>query len=277
MYRKLWQKIHSSVALINFYSDHSIKTKSFTGFKVGKYLITDTCLNNISNYKTVEIKFVQKDGNAELASKKLSKDEFLKNTISNPDIKEGNGICAIKIDYEQFKAIPSLEMEDSNEVNIGDNIISLGYELSQKNLSMTPGIVSSFYYHKNQKYIQFDATVKQGYAGSPLINADTGKVIGVIGYRLAEITHSHNKLESLINNNLHILKQYQGRHNIDDLDPIQVLIASQNQIKYIAKEIYNSTNTRLGYALPINEVIHFFKKNIILEEIKPSDTALVIL
>jgi len=273
MYRKLWKKSHPAVALINFYSEHAFKTISFTGFKTGNYLITDNCLHKISNYKTVEIKFVQDDGNSVLAKVQLSKQEFLKNIIQNSD--ELKGICVIKINYKEFGNIPSLELDDKGEFGIGDPIVSLGYEKSQKNLSMNPGIISSIYQNKGERYIQFDATVKQGYAGSPLINAETGKVVGVIGYRLSEITEAHKNLESLINNNLHILKKYQGRHNIDDIDPIQVLIASQNQIKYIAREIYNTTNTRLGYALPIKEVIHFFKKNIITEEIKPSVNALV--
>ena len=273
MYRKLWKKSHSAVALINFYSEHSIKTISFTGFKTGNYLITDNCLHKISNYKTVEIKFVQDDGNNVLARIHLSKQEFLENIIQNSD--ELKGICVIKINFEEFKDIPSLELDDKGDFGIGDPIVSLGYEKSQKNLSMNPGIISSIYQNKGERYIQFDATVKQGYAGSPLINAETGKVVGVVGYRLTEITEAHKKLENLINNNLHILKKYQGRHNIDDIDPIQVLIASQNQIKYIAREIYNTTNTRLGYALPIKEVIHFFKKNIITEDIKPSVNALV--
>lgn len=273
MYRKLWEKNHSVVALINFYSEHSIKTVSLTGFKTGNYLITDDCLHKISNYKTVEINFVQDDGNSVLAKVQLSKKEFLKSVMQNSD--ELSGICVIKIDYEEFSDIPSLELDDNEPFGIGDPIVSMGYERSQENLSMNPGIISSIYKYKGQEYIQFDATVKQGYAGSPLINAETGKVVGVIGHRLTEITEAHNKLEKLINNNLHILKKYQGRHNIDDIDPIQVLIASQNQIKYIAREIYNTTNTRLGYALPIKEVIHFFKKNIITEDIKPSVKALV--
>jgi hypothetical protein len=273
MYRKIWEKNHSAVALINFYSEHSIKTISCTGFKVGNYLITDSCLQNISNYQTVEIKFVQQDGNSELAKIKISKKEFYKNIIQSAN--EIQGVCVIKIPYDEFRAIPSLELNEKSDVGIGDPIVSLGYELSQKNLSMNPGIVSSFYHYKNKKYIQFDATLKQGFAGSPLINAETGKVIGVVGFRLTEISQAHKKLENLINNNLHILKQYQGRHNIDDIDPIQVLIASQNQIKYIAREIYNTANTRLGYALPSSEIIHFFKKNIIVEDIKPSINALV--
>lgn len=273
MYRKLWEKTHASVALINFYSEHSIKTVSCTGFKVGSYLITDNCLQHISNYKTVEIKFVQKDGNSELAKIIIPGDDFYKNIIQSST--DFQGICVIKIPYEEFKSIPSLELDDKSKVGIGDPIVSLGYELSQKNLSMNPGIVSSFYLCKNKKYIQFDATLKQGYAGSPLINAETGKVIGVVGFRLTEINQAHKKLENLINNNLSILKQYQGRHNIDDIDPIQVLIASQNQIKYIAREIYNTTNTRSGYALPSKEIVTFFKKNIIEEEIKPSINALV--
>jgi S1-C subfamily serine protease len=125
------------------------------------------------------------------------------------------------------------------------------------------------------RYIQFDASVKPGNAGSPLIDAESGKVIGVIGQKLAELSQSHKRIKDIINNNIAVLKKYQGRLNIDDVDPVQVLIANQNQIKYIARELYNMANMREGFAIPSSALIHFFKKNIILETFKPSIDALV--
>ena len=36
--------------------------------------------------------------------------------------------------------------------------------------------------------------------------------------------------------------------NSGEIDPIQVLIANQNQIKHLASEFFKTTNMRVGYA-----------------------------
>ena len=108
--------------------------------------------------------------------------------------------------------------------------------------------------------MQVDSNIKQGNSGSPLINADTGEVIGIIGHKLASITQSHKRMKQIINNNLAILKKSQGKFNVEEIDPIQVLIANQNQIKHITNEIYKTATMSIGYALDISYVHDLFEE-----------------
>lgn len=274
-YRNIWKSKHQSIALINFYSENLIKVNSLSGFKVNDYLITDDSALHMKRYNTVEIRFVQADGNRILARKTLTREDFLSLIISDAEGEDKKDFCVVKIDFREFKEIPSLKLSEESDLSVGQPIITMGYGLSEENLAMKAGHISSFHFKNQNKYIQFDASVKQGNAGSPLIDLETGTVIGVIGHNLTEITQSHKNLEDILNKNIQLLKQYQGRLNIDDIDPVQVLIANQNQVKYIAREIYSMTNVGTGYALPANEINHFFKKNIIMEDAIPSIDALV--
>jgi hypothetical protein len=52
----------------------------------------------------------------------------------------------------------------------------------------------------------------------------------------------------IINSNLQVLKEAEGKIDMEDIDPIQVLIANQNQIKHIVVEFFKTTNMRVGYA-----------------------------
>jgi len=273
MYRKLWKDTSKSIALLSFYTNKSIKIDSITGFKYNNYIVTDSYLNQISNYSTVQISFVDFDGQTVIAKKTFKKEDFRQHLIvgSDPEMR----FCLIKANSAEFKNIPSLEFEENTDLEIGKNIVSVGYQLDQENLSIKRGIISSFYKSNGKSYIQFDASVKPGNAGSPLVDAGTGKVLGVIGQKLSEVMHSYKRTKDIINNNVAVLKNYQGRLNIDDVDPIQVLIANQNQIKYIARELYGMANMREGFAVPSNELVNFFKKNIILEDFKPSTDVLV--
>lgn len=270
MYRQIWRQVHQSVAQLSFYTHDKINTISLTGFKVRNYLVTDEYVRKVSHYDHVEIRFVGKDGMTAAVSKKLSKAEFEERMVVGLNDKIQN-IVLVKLDDPKFKNIPSLRLCEDCHTEIGEPVATLGYKLNQPNLSIKQGILSSYYNSCGVRYLQIDSSIKHGNAGSPVIRVETGEVIGIIGHKLTEISQSYKKLKDIMNNNIQLLKRYQGRYNMDDIDPVQVLIANQNQIKYITKEIYRTTSMGVGYALPSRQIVNFFKENLIMEGIPSKD------
>ncbi|MGM0530781.1 MAG: S1 family peptidase [Bacteroidota bacterium] len=266
MYRKIWHNCSQSVAQLNFYTDSDIKILTLTGFKTRNFLITDEGIRKISPYDKVEIKFVDKDGYTTLARKVLKKCELDKRTIVGLNDKFLNFVV-INIGFKEFEKIPSLSLGTEEEMEVGLPVATLGYQANEENLSIKQGIISSFHCSENgNKYIQIDTSIKTGNAGSPLINVETGSIIGVIGHKLTEMSQSYRKLKNIMNSNINLLKKYQGKYNLEDIDPMQVLIANQNQIKYITKEIYRITDMGVGYAVPSMDIANFIKENLIIEE-----------
>ena len=261
MYKTVWNKCQNSVCQLSFYSSAGIKLLSMTGFKVNDhFLITDDYLFKIYKAVKVKIKFVNSDGYTENTSVEIPMNELKKRIIKEID-KEKTSFAAINIDFEEFANIPSLKLSLNKTIEIGQSIAVLGYQLDQENLTIKTGIVSSAFKHDNGlKHLQVDSNIKQGNSGSPLINADTGEVIGIIGHKLASITQSHKRMKQIINNNLAILKKSQGKFNVEEIDPIQVLIANQNQIKHITNEIYKTATMSIGYALDISYVHDLFEE-----------------
>jgi len=274
MYRKIWKRCVHSVAQLNFYTDLDIKILTLTAFKIRNFLITDEGIQKISPFDKVEIKFVDKDGYTPIASKVLKKSDLDKRTILGFNNKYLNFVV-INIDFEEFENIPSLSLGEEEELEIGQPVATLGYQVFQENLSIKQGIISSFHFsEEGNKYIQIDTSIKTGNAGSPLINLETGKIIGVIGHKLSEISQSYRKLKNIMNSNINLLKKYQGKYNLEDIDPVQVLIANQNQIKYITKEIYRIADMGVGYAVPSMDIANFIKENLIIEENRQSNNIL---
>ena len=139
---------------------------------------------------------------------------------------------------------------------IGHPIAVLGFQLEQSNLAIKEGIISSLYQEPGGlKYMQVDCSIKQGNAGSPLIDTETMEVIGVIGHRLAFIAKAYQEMMRIINNNLKLLRDAEGKFNFNEIDPIQVLIANQNQIKRLATEYYKSANMMVGYAVDLCSLV----------------------
>jgi V8-like Glu-specific endopeptidase len=272
MYRTVWKKCQSAVCQLHFYSSAGIKIISMTGFKTNDhFLITDDYIYKIYKASEVCIKFLKEDGFTEKASVKIPMSDLKRRMIRNVDNKK-SPFAVINIDFDEFNKIPSLKLKSQSEkIDIGQPVAVLGYQLDQDNLAIKQGIISSAFYHNNGlKYIQVDSSIKQGNSGSPLVNAETCEVIGIIGHRLATVTQSHKRMKRIINNNLAILKKSQGKFNVEDIDPIQVLIANQNQIKHISNEIYKTANMSIGYALDIKYVHDLFEEFIDAEVLQSS-------
>ena len=273
MYHTVWKRCQNAVCQLNFYSSSGIKIISMTGFKVNDhFLITDDYIYKIYKASEVCIRFIKDDGFTEKASVKIPMSELKQRIIRNFENKR-IPFAAINIDFDEFKKIKSLKLKQpSEEINIGQPIALLGYQLDRENLAIKQGIISSVFFDTNGlRYLQIDSSIKQGNSGCPVIDAETCEVIGIIGHRLATVTQSHKRIKQIINNNLAILKKSQGKFNVEDIDPIQVLIANQNQIKHISNEIYKTANMSIGNALDIKYVHDLFEEFIDAEVLQFSE------
>ena len=261
MYRQLWQDFHNAVCSINFYSDKGIKLISFTGFKANHFIVTDERVYSLTKYDRVVFQFVCNDGFTQNQTIHLTSHEFT-DRINRLAEYEKEGYALINIEDHDTMNIPSMVMENDSSVGIGESIGVIGYHIDQENISLHKGIVSSFFKSPDGKrFIQFDASIKHGNAGSPLINLTTGKVIGVVGYRLSAITKAYESFKLILDENLKMLKKSEGKMTILDIDPIQVLIANQHQLKQISREFYRSANLSFGYAHEIHSIFNYLDGN----------------
>jgi V8-like Glu-specific endopeptidase len=257
MYRRVWDCCYRSVCSICFFTENGIKLTTLTGFRSENFIITDEYIFKVKNYYEVVFQFVERDGYSVSHAIKMSFNE-LNNRLNRIAEYENEGYALIQIDDLELSHVPSLLPEYSNDYQIGQSIAVLGFHGDQENMSLKTGIVSSFIKMDNGKeYIQFDAAIKQGNSGSPLINIETGKVIGVVGYRLSILTRSYEAFKNIIDENLRLLKKSEGKMNIMDIDPIQVLIANQNQLKQMSKEFYKTAMMSFGFAHEITSLKNY--------------------
>jgi len=257
MYKQLWQDFHNAVCSINFYSDKGIKLTSFTGFKANQFIVTDERVYSLTNYDRVVFQFVHNDGFTHNQTIHLTYHEFT-DRINRLTEYEKEGYALIDIEDIDNLDIPSMIIETGSSVSVGESIGVIGYHIDQENISLHKGIVSSFFKSPDGKrFIQFDAAIKQGNSGSPLINLSTGKVIGVVGYRLSSITRAYESFKLILDENLKMLKKSEGKMTILDIDPIQVLVANQHQLKQISREFYRSATLSFGYAHEIHSIFNY--------------------
>ncbi|MFW0862538.1 MAG: S1C family serine protease [Candidatus Komeilibacteria bacterium] len=96
-----------------------------------------------------------------------------------------NDLAVLQIEGEDF---PTIDLGDSDNINIGETVVAIGYALGEYSNTVTTGIVSGLgrdivagTYSSSEKLdnvIQTDAAINPGNSGGPLINLD-GEVIGI--------------------------------------------------------------------------------------------------
>lgn len=270
MYSSIWRRFHGSICSINFFSDNGIKLSSLTGFRVANSIITDEYVYKVPKCDEVVLQFVKDDGYSVSKAIKMVYADFCERINRLAEF-ENEGFALIDMEETELEGISPLEIESGKNYTIGQQIAVIGYHIDQDNLSIKNGIISSFFKAHSRRYIQFDAAIKQGNSGSPLIDMATGKVIGVVGYRLSAISKSYDAFKKIIEDNLKMLKKSEGKMNIMDVDPIQVLMANQHQLKQISKEFYRSATMSFGYAHEIQTLENYICRSVVSRE-EPEST-----
>ena len=166
-----WEK---SVVKINvksrkiYYSNplntYNIYETSGTGFFITKNLIL-TCYHVIENSIIIDILY--KNTNEIKAN--------IKHIFPDDDL------ALLEIKDELDDVIP-LEMKPLTEKET-DDVLTIGFPLSSKNIKITKGIISGY----QESLIQTDASLNHGNSGGPLVINDKGKY-KVIGVNVSKLT-----------------------------------------------------------------------------------------
>lgn len=259
MYREVWNRHHNAVCSIEFFGTSGSRVYGLTGFRTGNKIITDDSLYSIKEAKEVVISFYREDGMTTASQVKMGYHELLY-ILPDREEFEGVGFAVIPSNFPEFLNTGSLELCRNCCPSLGMEAVTLGYQMEYNNMAVKSALVSSFYRNEQDlTFIQYDGTMKAGSIGGPLIDVVSGTVLGIISNKEMSVVKNYMRLKSIIDKNLKLLKAEEGKWQINDIDPVQVLIANQNQIKHLTKEFFKNSTTRVGIALDIGHLIDYFE------------------
>jgi Trypsin-like peptidase domain len=260
MYQNIWKENHGSVCSIVFYGKSQSKLMGLTGFLAGKFIFTDDIIYNVKD--AIEVKFTFYNINGLTPSREfILPIKKFKNLLPRKSEFDNLGIVVIAADFLELKDFKSLAFCRRCNNAIGKNVVIINYQFDQDNLAVNAGMISSYYIdEKKLSYLQFHGTIKAGISGSPVLDVETGVVIGVVTNRLLSMVKSYKELMRITNTNLQMLGEVEGKWQIDNIDLVQVLIANQNQIKQITKQFMNGMSIKVGFALEVSQIVDFLEK-----------------
>ena len=257
MYRNVWNKCYAALCSISFHNSNGIKAFAVTGFKVDNYIVTEEMIYDADRYDYVIIRFVEADANTTSREMKLNGNKF-RDRIHSGVRSENEGFALIDISNTPVADMPSIMPASCSGMVIGSQVAIMGFHFDATNLSLHSGIISSMLEtNEGRQYIQYDASIRQGMSGSPVVSLETNRVIGVIGYRLTSLSRKYEQFKQIVEENITQLHSVIGEKHIGAIDPVQVLIASQNQLKQMGRELYKESHSSFGYAHTIDNLSNY--------------------
>jgi V8-like Glu-specific endopeptidase len=266
MLSKTWKSCYASVCQLNFLNERGVCIDSLTGFKVKSFLVTSQHAFCIEKAHKVQITFVGADANTIAATLKIPYAEFTKELRIG--FLQNNGHYAIfNIDLPDFANIPSLTLSEQRNFTIGAQVAALSFNFGYSNLTLKSGIISSTFSNQDGvRFMQFDGQVSYGNSGSPLIDPDTMEVVGIVSRRSTPVSSAYNQFKEIVATNLAELKKVETIIRFGDIDPIQVLIANQNQLKHLANIIYKYSSTNISQVVMLDGILSFFNRDVVYVE-----------
>lgn len=165
--------------------------------------------------------------------------------------------AVLKVPALDQRSLYDFKLTPPNEHKIGDDIALLGFPLAHFNLACHKGSISSFYKSGPAEVIQVDASVNQSNSGGPLIDPQTGDVIGIITRKNTGLSNVTNALRNTVEGNIRLIQQASQNRTVllSGVDPLQAITASQEQMLNLIGEIERSANVGIGYAFSIKHVL----------------------
>ncbi len=185
---------------------------------------------------------------------RLSPKEFYAATVAESPENQFD-YAYIKLDEPEFENRHRFELGALAHIDIGSSILFLGFPFGMPQLTAHHGYVSSIHKRDNRDLIQIDGSVNGGNSGGPLIEIETGRVVGIITRAVTGIIEvEFNNLIASLRQNQEILKNTQVGIQVGGIDPIQGIRVSQAAMEQIAISLKRSANVGIGYAFSIDQV-----------------------
>lgn len=242
MYKNLWNEIAGTICRLELRGDMGYVLETYTGFKVKSFVVTSQEIFTNEKATDVTITFYANDGYTEELKFTVDYSEFIEELRVGPGSNKW-GFGVIDADFLSDKRQKSLIMSSSEDVEVGQEIVVLGSG-SKNNLSLCHGIVTGKYVDNGVVKIQHDITVDCSFAGAPIIDPVTQKIIGVLSENDDPIALTYRQIQELSDNNILRLKGVSEKLIVDDIDIVQVLQVGQQQIKHLSKVLYNSARVK---------------------------------
>jgi S1-C subfamily serine protease len=243
-------KVRSGVFQIAFANANDEKIGGGSGFLANDFLITN---NHVyAGHLEAHRVWLRRDDMPPNEFCVFSREDFTERLVTGSQTYD---YAVLKVPEICQNADHRFTLEVPATRRIGDAIALLGFPLEHDNLTCHQGIISSFYQSDLVSVIQIDASVNAGNSGGPLIDPATGVAFGIVTRKATGLSQLFAQLRNSIQSNIAVAQAAGGGIVIGDVDLVQSIVVSQNQMLATLAEIERQANVGIGYAFSAEHIL----------------------
>jgi S1-C subfamily serine protease len=242
-----FERVRSGLVHIVFLDAGNTAVASGTGFLSNGYLITN---NHVFAGPTNTRVSLRRENQPKSEDAIMSYRDFAARLVTGSD-RNSYDFAVLRIPEIIRAGAHQFTLRSPTEKMIGDSVALIGFPLEHQNVTCHAGIISSFYTSGVAEIVQIDASVNAGNSGGPLIDPETGDVLGVVTRKGTGLTKLFGHLRRSIENNIKLIQSSASGISISvgGYDPLRGAIAGQQQISALLDEIERQANVGIGYAM----------------------------
>jgi hypothetical protein len=249
-----FERVRSGLVHILFLDDRNNAVASGTGFLSNGYLITN---NHVFAGPSNTRVWLRRENQLDLKdSIILSYADFAKRFVTGSD-RNSYDFAVLKIPETIRSDDHQFILRSPTAKKIGEPVALIGFPLEHHNITCHAGIISSFYTSGVAQIVQVDASVNAGNSGGPLIDPETGDVLGIVTRKGTGLTKLFGQLRQSIENNIKLIESSATGISISmgGYDPLRGAVAGQQQMSALLDEIERQANVGIGYAMSSDHLL----------------------
>jgi S1-C subfamily serine protease len=249
----LIKSTRTGVARVIFERDRE-RVSNGSAFLVGNGLLTNSHVIRGSDYDAVAIYFEDAIQDPGIHPIRLSR-ETIDESVVVESVAGDKDYALLRLEEPEFANRHTFELGSDSDVEIGEQVVFLGFPFGMAQLTCHMGYVSSKHELDGVRVLQIDGSVNGGNSGGPLLDLKTGRVIGIItravtGY----IAEQFNELIRALGKNIEFLNGIGEVMQVGAFRATEIALATQVTMRKIAKNLRRSANVEIGYAYSVDYV-----------------------
>jgi hypothetical protein len=247
-----FERVRSGLVHILFLNSQNKAVASGSGFLSNGYLITN---NHVFAGPGNTRVWLRKENQTDPAqSAVLSRADFTNRLVTGSD-RNSYDFAVLRIPEAIQSSDFQFTLQSPAAKKIGESVALIGFPLEHLNLTCHAGIISSFYASGIAQIVQVDASVNAGNSGGPLIDPESGNVLGIVTRKGTGLTRLFGELRQALDGNIQQLRAGSGGISIGGVDPVQAAIVGQHQMLVVLDEIERQANVGIGYAMSSDHLL----------------------
>ncbi|MGF1585007.1 MAG: trypsin-like peptidase domain-containing protein [Bacteroidales bacterium] len=258
MYRSIWKTFNRSVCTLNYFNKRNVLYFRSTGFRFGNFIICGCRIFEIKDSDYLSIQFISAGPFGQKYSLKLTSEDIERRSAG--DRGGLSGINILNISGREFVKVTPIMDICRSEPEIGTPVAIIACGTNTDRPYLKSGMISSKLQIRGKDMILIETSFEKGNCGAPLLNAESGKLIGILADGFTPSSFKYKTLKPIIDENINRLKQASGKWTFGDIDPAQVLAANQYMIKHLAREFSLNSHSCSGLAVPASRLMLYLRQ-----------------